>query len=278
MYIGQSLDIERRWKWGHIYALRKGCHINNRLQKEFDEYGENKFELRILEECEESKSDDKEIQYIKTYKTYNDSFGYNYTFGGKGGKPIEETRKKIAEAKKGTRHTEESRKKMSEAKKENPVRYWQGKQRSRETILKMSESSKGRRAWNKGEKLTEEHKLKLSEIRKEFPLNYWLGKHRSTETKKKLSDINNGKTHLEETIQKMKTTHQKSFIKTRNTSGYKGVSYDKARGKWMASVRGLYLGRFATKEAAARAYNEGALKYYGEHAYLNEVLYCEVIG
>ena len=78
--------------------------LNNRLQKEFDEYGENKFELRILEECEVSKSDDKEIQYIKTYKTY--------------------------------------------------------------------------------------------------------------------------------------------------------------KGKWMASVRGLYLGRFATKEAAARAYNEGALKYY----------------
>ena len=208
---------------------------------------------------------------------YNDSYGYNYTLGGKGGTPIEETRNKIAEAKKGTRHTEEAKKKMSEAKKENPVKYWQGKQRSSETILKMSQSLMGRRSWNKGKILSEEHKLKLSEIRKEFPVNHWLGKHRSVETKKKLSDANKGKTHREETIQKMKSRHHKSFIKTRNTSGYKGVSYDKSKGKWMASVRGIFLGRFATKDAAARAYNEGAIKYFGENAYLNKVPASEVI-
>lgn len=60
-----------------------------------------------------------------------------------------------------------------------------------------------------------------------------------------------------------------------NSSGYKGVIYDKARGKWRAEIcfRGnrKHLGRFETAELAALAYNEAAIKYHGEFAYLNQV-------
>ena len=56
-----------------------------------------------------------------------------------------------------------------------------------------------------------------------------------------------------------------------NTSGYKGVSSE--YGKWKASIqvnRKIFnLGRFATKEQAALAYNEAAIKYHGEFARLN---------
>lgn len=59
------------------------------------------------------------------------------------------------------------------------------------------------------------------------------------------------------------------------TSGFKGVTFHKLRGKWMAAIKhagkSLYLGLFLTREEAAIAYNEAALKYYGEFALLNEL-------
>lgn len=60
-----------------------------------------------------------------------------------------------------------------------------------------------------------------------------------------------------------------------NTSGYKGVFYRKDSGKWRAAIRVnqklIHLGQFDNKEDAARCYNENALKYFGEFAYLNKI-------
>lgn len=60
-----------------------------------------------------------------------------------------------------------------------------------------------------------------------------------------------------------------------NTSGYKGVTFDRRYGKWR-SVIGLnnktyFLGYFKTAKEAARAYNRGAVKHHGSFAYLNEI-------
>jgi len=56
------------------------------------------------------------------------------------------------------------------------------------------------------------------------------------------------------------------------TSKFKGVSLH--AGKWRAriytDVEQKYLGRFKTEEEAAKAYNEAAIKYHGEFAYLNK--------
>ena len=57
---------------------------------------------------------------------------------------------------------------------------------------------------------------------------------------------------------------------------FKGVFYLKGRKKcWQALivVDGVrhYLGNFYSQEEAARAYNEAAIEYFGEFAYLNEV-------
>jgi hypothetical protein len=56
-----------------------------------------------------------------------------------------------------------------------------------------------------------------------------------------------------------------------NTTGYKGIS--KSGHKWRARIvhkgKGLCLGAYDTKEQAAQAYNDAALKLNGEFAYLN---------
>ena len=64
-----------------------------------------------------------------------------------------------------------------------------------------------------------------------------------------------------------------------NTSGYKGVYWDKSVNKWCSKIRieifGVrklkHLGFFATKELAAIAYNVAARRYHKEFAYQNEV-------
>lgn len=60
-----------------------------------------------------------------------------------------------------------------------------------------------------------------------------------------------------------------------NTSGYKGVTWDKKSNKWKAqiSINNMvkYLGVFLNKNDAAIAYNDAALKISGEFAALNVV-------
>lgn len=60
-----------------------------------------------------------------------------------------------------------------------------------------------------------------------------------------------------------------------NTSGYKGVSWSRNAKKWCAQTsvyrRHVHLGYFTNKHEAARAYNQAALKYFGEYACLNVI-------
>jgi hypothetical protein len=64
-----------------------------------------------------------------------------------------------------------------------------------------------------------------------------------------------------------------------NSSGFRGVTWDKARGLWMASICAdgchFNLGRFATAEEAARARDRKAREVHGEFAHLNFPDTCE---
>ena len=64
-------------------------------------------------------------------------------------------------------------------------------------------------------------------------------------------------------------------VRKNNTSGFKGVSWSKGRGNWQVNIStGLKvksLGRFKDKLDAVRAYNDAAIKYHGEYAYLNVI-------
>ena len=59
-----------------------------------------------------------------------------------------------------------------------------------------------------------------------------------------------------------------------NKYGYRGIYFDKNRNKFVAEIygenkKGKYLGRYDTPEKAALAYDEAAIKEYGENAFLN---------
>jgi hypothetical protein len=59
-----------------------------------------------------------------------------------------------------------------------------------------------------------------------------------------------------------------------NTSGYRGVSLNSRSQKWHAQIKingkQTYLGRYDTKEEAAKAYAEAARKHFGEFARVPE--------
>lgn len=59
----------------------------------------------------------------------------------------------------------------------------------------------------------------------------------------------------------------------KNTSGYKGVSWDKDYSKWRAQIKAkskvVNLGRFACKKEAARVYDRAAVESFGEFAVVN---------
>lgn len=68
------------------------------------------------------------------------------------------------------------------------------------------------------------------------------------------------------------STHQQNMhnMKKRsdNTSGFKGVTFDKRRNKWRAQIqvnnKPIHLGYFDTAESGHSAYQEASEKYHGE--------------
>ena len=75
------------------------------------------------------------------------------------------------------------------------------------------------------------------------------------------------------------TNQQNQFNTERqvnNTSGFKGVTWDKHNSRWLARIRfgkgkRQHLGSFVTAEEAARAYNNAAEELHGDYARLNKV-------
>lgn len=82
VYIGQSINIEQRWKQ-HKAETRRTAP----LYLAFDKYGIDNFDFSVIEECPIEELDDREIYWISYYDSYNK--GYNATLGGHRGLSID---------------------------------------------------------------------------------------------------------------------------------------------------------------------------------------------
>lgn len=141
VYIGSSSNIEKRFRT-HILNLRKGIHHSIYLQRAWKKYGKNCFIFEIIKKCKDTKLIETEQKYLDSYNPkYNISldaiapmkrrkhskktlakFKKRKVRSGKdnpmfGKKWSKELRKKILRSRKGYKHSKETKLKMSETSK-----------------------------------------------------------------------------------------------------------------------------------------------------------------
>jgi group I intron endonuclease len=188
-YIGQSTNIQRRWK-GHRSALQRGTHANRILQGCFARHGMNCLKFEVLRECKAANLDKEEQAAIADFGDLFQSMSMNFGPGGtsatRGRKHSEETRRKISEANKGRKLTLDQSARASAAQRNKPsiseetrAKYSAAQKRlwaSAEHRSKQSQSRTGM----KRPPFSEEHRRKLREAN--------LGKILSAEHRKKITD------------------------------------------------------------------------------------------
>jgi hypothetical protein len=76
IYIGQSMDIEKRLK-AHFQHLDNGDHINEHLQSEFNFYKRDNFHAEVYEECPPYLLNRKESVICHNLNVWNPDIGYN---------------------------------------------------------------------------------------------------------------------------------------------------------------------------------------------------------
>lgn len=80
-YIGQSVDIKRRWRKHKNEAFNINSHTYNYpIYRAIRKYGIDNFNFKIIEECTKEKLNELEIYWIKYYNSFFE--GYNQTLGG----------------------------------------------------------------------------------------------------------------------------------------------------------------------------------------------------
>ena len=212
-YVGSSINLEYRWA-RHFKMLRAGTHHSPHLQASYDKYGEEVFEVSILEELERI-SDlvelkrvmlSREQYWIDTLGSADGTRGYNAcpVAGSNLGRKMTQEGKKLRTEKmklsgtygspsKGKTRSEEYRKKMSATKKGtiSPKRGTklpeETKQKIRETLLSDANT------W-RGSKQSKESIIKMKEAQQNRTAPPSMqGKHHSEEAKKKISEAKVGK-------------------------------------------------------------------------------------
>jgi len=83
IYIGQSVNIEDRWR-NHKFKpfYEKSGQYNSLFYKAIRKYGIENFIFEVVEECKKEELDEKEKYWIKYYDSNNLEKGYNLTDGG----------------------------------------------------------------------------------------------------------------------------------------------------------------------------------------------------
>ena len=80
-YIGQSVDVAKRWKDHAKCGLGIDTPASNKLYKAMQEDGLHNFSWELLQACDRDELDEREKYYIELYQSKE--YGYNSTAGNK---------------------------------------------------------------------------------------------------------------------------------------------------------------------------------------------------
>lgn len=152
IYVGQSLNIYRRWEYYFYLNNKDKTPILSAIKK----YGLESFSFTILEECGKEILNEKEIYWIAKLNSIAPN-GYNLSTGGRITtwlyKPSKETLLKRSASLRGQKRTAETKFKMSLAQK--------GRTLTKEHKDKISKAKKGRSSPNKSIPMSESAKRKM---------------------------------------------------------------------------------------------------------------------
>lgn len=162
VYIGQSWDIEKRFRFYRILKCKNQRKLYNNLLK----YGVDNFSFEIIKQLDLTKEhqdilDWFEVFYIKVYKSLGFDMMNIREGGNGGGKLSDETKQKIRNINLGKKHTEKTKEKFRNKKLSNETKQkisnfmkgenhpFFGKNHTDETKKKISETKKGKESLNK---------------------------------------------------------------------------------------------------------------------------------
>jgi group I intron endonuclease len=256
IYIGQSINIYKRWGRYKYLNCKNQCRLYNSLIK----YGYNNHIFEIIKECNSDSLNKLEEEYVLKYNSVENGLNLRYG-GGSCGKLSKESKEKLRKANTGRKVSEETKEKLRKRSKENnnrpPIRYRKdmseseiinlkermtgknnfnygkfgkdnpnfGRKNTQEVIARMSEIKMGNKNPMYGKKQTQEHILKKTKniIGKkqtfehiEKRVKYTRGIKRSDDFKKKIGDAFRGKKQSLEHIIK-KTESRRGYIPTIET-------------------------------------------------------------
>jgi len=196
VYIGQSVDIEKRFKT----YLRYSCKSQPKLLSSLRYHGSENHIYEILTICSKEELPKQEKYFVDLLQTFNSSHGLNIRDGGGNQARLsDEQKEKISNSLKGVKHSQERieknrasqlGKKLTEEHKRNisinNTRPNLGKKASKETRDKMSRSRIGKNH-RLGYKLTIEQ-IDALRVRMTGSSNPNFGKKRTEESKNKTSE------------------------------------------------------------------------------------------
>lgn len=112
-YVGQSVDIPRRWSEHRSPGDNEPSPIGRAIRK----HGKEAFEFSVLEECPRGLLNERETFFIKMLNTLSPD-GYNLNGGGNAREAVsQETRKRLSERQTATQSLVKNRQRQSRANK-----------------------------------------------------------------------------------------------------------------------------------------------------------------
>jgi group I intron endonuclease len=147
IYIGQSIDIKKRWQ----YYYKLNCKAQQKLYYSLQKYGVNNHKFEIIALCLKEDLNELEIYYSALFNSTNQRNGLNIKECGKNGTASIETRQKMSKSAKGRKLSNETKNKIGKANIGRNI----GKICSKETRNKLSD-------FNLGKKLSKETRKKMS--------------------------------------------------------------------------------------------------------------------